>query len=156
MPDIDRNIVIYDAAVGVTSEEDMTEALLHKAVKNCLYVANMWIPAFNLPYSTAGPFRAGFYVPGARIQICCIYHSTSTPSSPERLYAIHSDTAETLDEDRLAWGISYGEFTDPPLFREAPEIPPVASETRRVVIWFPIVAGSIPPFTAFYRIVGGN
>jgi hypothetical protein len=156
MAGIDRNTIVFDPAVGVTGTEDMTPDLLHKAVRNCLYVANMWVPCFNLPRAFSGPYRAGIIVPGARVQICCIYHSATTPTSAARFYRIHSDDASDYLEDVLADGRSYGEFSDPPMFNETPELAPVANPTRRVVLHFSYAVGNIPPFTAFYRLVGGN
>lgn len=151
MPDIDLSYLVYDPAVGVSSTEDMTPDLLHKAVKNCLFTAFTWQPCYNSPVALARGITVDVPVilPGAKIEVCTI--CDSNPGA-EGVFCELLDGEESLG----AW-LSNELFTEP--------MESVLGGTGSVVVemvsdhWRQLtlrVTATVLPFTCFYRILGGE
>ena len=146
MPDIDLSYLVYDPAVGVSVEEDMTPDLLHKAVKNCLFTAFTWQPCFNIPVDFADGITLyqPILLPGAKLEICCI--SATVLSS-----------FDIIDGDLSLVFQSVEEFTEP--MKSPGGNPPsvvleaVTEPFRQVILR---CREQVRSCTCFYRILGGE
>ena len=146
MPDIDLSYLVYDPAVGVSSTEDMTPDLLHKAIKNCLFTAFTWQPCYNSPTELAGGITVDIPVllPGARIEICCISETTGVTCMIIR----GEDTFyfQTVDKFNEPMKADSGFF--PASTVMGAQTVQIRQEILRV--------GNAPAFTCFFRILGGE
>ena len=151
MPDIDLSYLVYDPAVGVSSTEDMTPDLLHKAVKNCLFTAFTWQPCYNSPTELAGGITVDIPVvlPGAKIEVCAI-----SDSNPGAVYI----ACELFDgEESLGYWWSNELFTEPmesALGGAGSIVLEMVSDPWRMLTLR--VIPTVRPFTCFYRILGGE
>ena len=146
MADIDLTQIVYDPAVGVSVEEEMSTALLHKAVKNPLFTGYTWTPFYCNAYDLAGGITlyVPVILPGAKVEVCAI--------SENGVFC------EIFDgEDSLGAWLSNDQFTEPmesylsgtgSLVLEA-----VPAPTRTVVL---MVTPTVRAFVAFYRLIGGE
>ena len=147
MADINLSLVKFDPAVGVSSTEDMTEDLLHAAVRNPLFVGFTWTPLLNNATELAGGISlyAPVVLPGAKVEVCCI--------AP----LVLSTFDLILDGETLATFQSVFEFGEP--MKTSGGYPPsatlgaIAEQTRSVILR---ARETVRSFTAFYRIIGGE
>jgi len=146
MPDIDLSYLVYDPAVGVSSTEDMTPDLLHKAVKNCLFTAFTWQPCYNSPVELSGGITCyvPILLPGAKVEVCCI--------SP--LVLCSFDIIDGEDSTVFQSVFTFSEpMASPGGYPPTVVLDAIADPFRQVILR---CRDQVREFTCFYRILGGE
>lgn len=146
MADIDLTQVKYDPAVGVSSTEDMTTTLLHKAIKNPLSIGYTWTPCYNCSADLAGGITlyAPIMLPGAKVEVCCIQDVLSS-----------FDIIDGEDFSEVFQGVQQFEepMRSPGGNPPSVVLPAIANQYRQVILR---CRDRVRHFTCFYRLIGGE